>query len=220
MKFDDPMKEDSIEEKRDENYFDGIEHTSFMKKRPGFKPSSAAGMPVLLYLIGGVVIVILIGMIVLRSGKSFDPERMTGMDARIKQMEDRIIDLGLLEKKLDSIETQGQKLDQLTKRVNTLESNLSAILERTATQSREPKKPIAKSVQKSGGAVPKKTVAEKKQSSSKGSDVYHHVRSGDTLYSISRRYKLSVPELKQLNPSISGKKTIYPGQKLRIKKKQ
>ena len=218
MRFDDSIKDDSIEEKRDENYFDGIEHSSFMKKQSGLKLSSGTGKPLLLYLIGVIVVLVLVGMVVLKPGKPIDPDRLTGMDARIKQMEDRMIDLGLMEKKLVGIEAQGERFDRLIKRVDTMESNLTAILERFASQKQEPQKPVEKIVPQSTREVPKKVVAETKPSASKASDIYHHVRSGDTLYSISRRYDLSVAELKQLNPSISGKKTIFPGQKLRIKK--
>ncbi|RJP81868.1 MAG: LysM peptidoglycan-binding domain-containing protein [Desulfobacteraceae bacterium] len=230
MKFDDPMKDDSMEEKKDENYFDGMEHSSLMKKRSGFNFSGATGMTVLLYLAGGIAVAVLVGLIALKSGKSFDPDRITGMDARIKQMEDRIIDLSLFETKLVGLETQGEKLDQLTTRVYTLESNLATILERMESRSPEPKKQAEKSVPKSVAEMPQKTVAEKKQPqkivaekkqpSSKGPEIYHHVRQGDTLYSISRKYDLSVAELTQLNPSLSGKKTIFPGQKLRIQKKR
>jgi LysM repeat protein len=220
MKFDDPMKDDSMEEKKDEKYFDGIEHSSLMKKRSGFNFSGATGMTVLLYLAGGIAVAVLVGLIALKSGKPLDPDRITGMDARIKQMEDRIIDLSLFETKLVGLEAQGEKLDRLTGRVNTLESNLAAILARMESRSQEPKKQVEKSVPKSDAEVPRKTVAEKQPPPSKDPEIYHHVRSGDTLYSISRRYDLSVAELKQLNPSLSGNKAIFPGQKLRIRKQR
>ncbi len=44
---------------------------------------------------------------------------------------------------------------------------------------------------------------------------YHTVRSGETLYSISRRYGISVDKIARLN-KLSSKKVIHPGTKLRV----
>jgi LysM repeat protein len=70
--------------------------------------------------------------------------------------------------------------------------------------------------------LPKKMVEEKfqKAESSKSSKVsekatnkrYHTVRSGETLYSISRRHDLTVQKIRRLNKLNSS--VIYPGQKL------
>jgi LysM repeat protein len=220
MKFNDSIKDGSIEEKDDENYFDGIEHSSFTKRQFGFKFSDVMGMPVLLSMTGVIVFVVLVSLIVMKTGESFDSENLKAMDTRLKQMEDRFIDLGILEKKLAGLAGQGDKIDKMVKRINTLESNLSARMERISKQLQTPKKQIIKGGRKSGVVNQKKVLKGKQSSSAKKSVVYHHVRSGDTLYNISRRYKLSLKELKQLNPSLSGKKSIYPGQKLRIKKRR
>jgi LysM repeat protein len=45
----------------------------------------------------------------------------------------------------------------------------------------------------------------------------HEVRKGDTLFSISRRYGMSVDGLRKLN-DLSSRDAIYPGQKLKVKK--
>jgi len=70
--------------------------------------------------------------------------------------------------------------------------------------------------------LPKKMAEEKSQKveSSKSSKVsekttnkrYHTVRSGETLYSISRRHDLTVQKIRRLNKLNSS--VIYPGQKL------
>jgi len=221
MKFNDSIQDESLEKKGDENYFDGIDHSAFTKRQFGFKLSNVMGTPVLLSLTGVIVLVVLVGLIVIKTGKSFDAENVSTMDARLKQMEDRFIDLGLLEKKLNSLEGQGDKLDRLASRINTLESNLSARMEKISKQLKTSKNQVAKSRQKINlAAPPKKALKKKGKSSVEIALTYHHVRSGDTLYSISRRYNLSLKELKQLNPSLAGKKNIFPGQKLRIKKRQ
>ena len=64
--------------------------------------------------------------------------------------------------------------------------------------------------------VKRSKMSPKKALQKKPVEQYYSVRSGDTLYSIGRRYRMSINELYKLNPSIKGK-DIYPGQKLRIK---
>ena len=48
-------------------------------------------------------------------------------------------------------------------------------------------------------------------------DIYYIVKSGDTLYAIGLKYNVSWPSIASLN-NISSPYTIYPGQKLLIKK--
>jgi LysM repeat protein len=219
MRFNDSNDDDSLDENKDDNYFDGIEHSSFFKKRSGFKLSSIKGMPVLLYLTVGVVLIALVGLFAVKSDPSFDPEDLSAMNDRLKQMEDRFIDQGELEKKIAGLEGQGERIDRLEKQFNTLESNLAVRMQKINSPVQAPKQQIVKSEQKSESVTQTKAVAEKKPVSSENSSNYHLVQPGDTLYSIIRKYNLSDDELKQLNPSLPESKTIYLGQKLRIKKR-
>ncbi|MBA4367712.1 MAG: hypothetical protein C0403_08750 [Desulfobacterium sp.] len=217
MRFNDSNDDDSLDENKDDNYFDGIEQSSFIKKRSGLKLSSIKGMPVLLYLTVGVVLIALVGLFAVKSDQSFDPEDLSAMNDRLKQMEDRFIDQGELEKKIAGLEGQVERIDRLEKQFNTLESNLAVRIQKINSPVQAPKQQIAKSEQKSGSITQTTAVKEKKQVSSENSSNYHLVQPGDTLYSIIRKYNLSDKELKQLNPSLPESGTVYLGQKLRIK---
>ena len=48
---------------------------------------------------------------------------------------------------------------------------------------------------------------------------YHHVRHGESLYLIARKYGMTVADLSRLN-NMSGKSVIYPGQKLLLKEQE
>ena len=54
-----------------------------------------------------------------------------------------------------------------------------------------------------------------KQALSQENKQYHKVVRGDTLYSISKKYNLSVDEIRKLN-NLSDGKPIQPGQKLMV----
>ncbi len=63
--------------------------------------------------------------------------------------------------------------------------------------------------------APKNNGAPKKNNTNRSKAVYHSVRSGETLYSISRRYGTSVADIKKLNGL--RKDNLRIGQRLRIK---
>ena len=68
---------------------------------------------------------------------------------------------------------------------------------------------IAKLTQETEKAsVPKQTVSQEKKQ-------YHKVVRGDTLYSISKKYGLSVEEICRLN-NLKQNQSIQPGQKLMV----
>jgi LysM repeat protein len=66
-------------------------------------------------------------------------------------------------------------------------------------------KPTKTAATKTGDAAAKKSPTTS----------YHQVRSGETLYSISRRYGMQVDELRRLN-QLGAQDAIYPGQKLKV----
>ena len=53
--------------------------------------------------------------------------------------------------------------------------------------------------------------------SSSGQAAYHTVVKGDTLWALSRRYGLSLPELIRLNPQIKNPNLIRVGEKVRVR---
>lgn len=63
------------------------------------------------------------------------------------------------------------------------------------------------------GSMPAERRSPKKAEPAK--TAYHRVRKGDTLSSIANRYGVSVTELRDWN-KIGNRKSIQPGQKLRI----
>ena len=73
-------------------------------------------------------------------------------------------------------------------------------------------KVYAQSVAK-GDETPKNSGAT---SSEEGDGTMYTVRSGDTLYSIARRYGLTVEQMKKLNPTVTGN-TARLGQVLKVK---
>ena len=98
-----------------------------------------------------------------------------------------------LENKTDQLEAQ---FTETNESVTTLGSYIISLEERMEHLTKELKK----------SPLPKQTVSQEGKQ-------YHKVVRGDTLYSIARKYGLSVDEISRLN-NLSDNKPIQPGQKL------
>lgn len=111
-------------------------------------------------------------------------------------------DLGLINGRLEQLENKIAQLEgqsiETKESMAKLDSYLKTLEERIDTLNQEIEK----------APVPKKTV-------SRGKKQYHKVILGETLYSISKKYGLSVDEIRMLN-NLKQNQPIQPGQKLMV----
>ena len=111
-------------------------------------------------------------------------------------------DLGLINGRLEQLENKIAQLEaqstETKESVTTLGSYVKTLEERVETLTQEIEK----------APVPKQATSQEKKQ-------YHNVVRGDTLYSISRKYGLSVEEIRRLN-NLNKNQPIQPGQKLMV----
>ena len=118
---------------------------------------------------------------------------LEGTGQKVADLEDRIKGLQKSVAKLDaSGKPVGERLDRLVKKIDGLQKRMASVPAERETEPAIQKSPISKS----------------KRS-------YHEVSRGETLYRISKKYGISVDELRRLN-NINQNQTIYPGQKLLV----
>lgn len=118
-------------------------------------------------------------------GKETPKEDLALINGRLEQLENKTVQL-----EAQFTETK-ESLTTLNESVTTLEEGLNA---------------LAQKIEKA--PVPKEVLSQEKEQ-------YHKVVRGDTLYGISRKYSLSVEELRQLN-NLNINQAIKPGQKLLV----
>ncbi len=218
MNIDDSTNFGNMENEPIEDYFDGIEHSNLKRrgKISRLKFSSITEIPLVIAGIGLLVLIVLLVIFIPKNDMPIDNTHLKQMDERVQQMEERLSQIEMKIQKLANIKNQSKQVDVVMGRMNTLESDLSSRLDS-----------VVKKIDKQQQLLEqKKTVPTKRKDIALGKsekslkkkliDRYHHIRSGETLYSISRKYGLTVDQLRRLNPSIKGK-SIYPGQKLRIR---
>ncbi len=192
-------------------YFDELEYSSLREGRVKKFGSFFNSNEMLLTVMGiGLFVVILVFVVFVPKARNrVDNRQLDLFDARLKEMEDRLINIEWADKKLKQFEDKSKKINMMEERMDKLEAVLSMkldLIKKNIEETREESQPSRK---------PQKSTAHRnaKVSQKKATKRYHYVRAGDTLYGISRRYSISVKELRSINRFSSGK-SIYPGQKL------
>ena len=160
--------------------------------------------------IGGFLILIVLSIIgIARTYSLAEKVQFLALESRLEQLENR---LGSIEGEggLSQAAGQGNQLILLTERLDQLEANMTARINSMANQlNAAPAKPVAEATTKTEAAVPAPSLKNEAKAT------IHTVKQGETLYRISRRYNLSVEQLRQFN-QLDQQASIYPGQKLKV----
>ena len=166
----------------------------------------------------GLVVVIIVFFAIYPRGK--DTDALPGsaeMADRLQQIEDKIAGMEATLKGLAALEQDMQPVKKAVLRLDAADASLSARLDSVDD--------ALASLQKKMEGVAGKTSAETKPpAASTPADTtktvprsaYYEVQKGDTLYSIGRRYGVTVDVLRKLN-GLSDQDAIQPGQELKVK---
>jgi LysM repeat protein len=214
----DDMREDFIiheddaeeaEELQEEKYYDG---SSDVFRKKSFMP----------FIIGGVAIVVLVIIFVLilsKPEKTVDQDYLQSLESRIKQMENKLATIGVVDQTLERFGEQEQKLDNLEKNIAGFESTVATQIDQIIKELGALHQKISRKASSDSPAL--KTAVKKQSTASKKKETnpdFHQVEAGDTLYRISRRYGLTVAQLRSYN-NLGPDTAIYPGQKLNLSPK-
>jgi LysM repeat protein len=160
--------------------------------------------------IGGFLILIVLSVVIIaRTYSLAEKVQLLALESRLEQLESR---LGSMEGEggLSQTAGQGNQLILLTERLDQLEANITARINSMANQlNTAAAKPVVEVTAKTEAAAPAPALKEEAKAK------IHTVKQGETLYRISRRYNLSVEQLRQYN-QLDQKASIYPGQKLKV----
>lgn len=144
------------------------------------------------------------------------------LEHRIGRLEERIARLSGIDERVMTLESQGQKFMTAVDRLDRFETAMTLRMDVMAED-------LAGLRQAAGGPSPSANAATAGEATQPQAPIppasapptseetrFHTVSAGETLYSISRRYDLSVDELRQAN-QLDEDATIYPGQQLKIR---
>lgn len=198
-----------VNSEQEESYFNEQEYSPLKRKKKSKFGSRVfkmpEGIPFSWFGIGSLILIILL-MLVLGGTRG----TVTGLDKRLKKLEQRIDNLQDVDDKVTQVLEQAQAFEQFKERFDRLEASMTLRMDHVVKGLKDLQKKVAES-------RPKKTVSSRpaKVAKKTAKKRYHTVRRGETLYSISRKYSLTVNKIRILN-KLSDRALIHPGQKLLV----
>ncbi|MDB4444550.1 LysM peptidoglycan-binding domain-containing protein [bacterium] len=177
----------------------------------------------ILFVAGACVLLIIVLIaIYFGRGNGTSNEESLRIQAKLNQLEDRLGQISGLQDRISYLEKREKSTQQYKvktdRAVNALSEHIDIL---TKEFDRVQKKMVAVEAAKPKAAKPKpskppvqpKPVPPKLVPRSQG--LFHEVNRGDTLYQISRKYGITVDELRRLN-KMTKAQSIQPGQKLLV----
>ena len=197
--------EEEADLSREENYQRSSE--VFRKK---------SSMPFIIGGLGLAVLVVMFVLILSRPKSVVDQEYLQSLETRMQQLEKKLATIGVMDQAIEGIGKQEKKLEQLDKKTDRFESTVTTQIDQIIKELGALHQKISK-ISANPASQPK-TVGKKQPVASKKAESnpqFHQVQAGETLYRISRRYGLSIEQLRTYN-NLAANASIYPGQKLKL----
>ncbi len=176
-----------------------------------------SSMPFIFGGLGLAVLVVMFVLILSRPKNIADQEYLQSLETRMQQLEKKLATIGVVDQAIERLGKQEKKLDRLDKKTERFESTVTTqidqIIKELGALHQKTAQIAAAPARQPKTAEKKQPVAVKKAQSKAQ---FHQVQAGETLYRISRRYGLSIEQLRTYN-KLAANAAIYPGQKLKLK---
>lgn len=210
---------DTIEDMGAEKYqledpmtFWNAEKKSFWKKILGRSETPFVLMGI------GLLLVIVIFFAIFPRGEDPDAIPDSGeIASRLQQVEAKVAGLQAALADLSALEQDMEPVKKAILRLDAADASLSERLDRMDEGLASTQKQMEENTRKTTSETKSTAASTQIDTQKAGSQtVYYEVSKGDTLYSIGRRYGVSVDAIRKLN-GLSEQDAIQPGQKLKIK---
>ena len=197
------------------NDLDDNEQYSLFKEKKKVKfgtnsPKISEKIPLSKLGIGLFILLILLLLLFVRSKMTRFDNRLNALEDRVKSVEEKGQKLDAMRYEMAQIGEQSQSVEQLRTRLDRSEKTLTARMDQISKEFGNLKRQVLEAGTRK--TKPSKTAKIVKRPLKSR---YHIVKSGETLYTIGRRYGVTVKELQKIN-KLSGGNVIHPGQKLKI----
>jgi hypothetical protein len=200
-----------------EEYFDEEEYSPWAEGKSQNKNIKLAKPPTLLLLLSLAIIALVAVLLMLLFNGDADPiaqQKLDAMESRLLALEERLDKYEAIDEKVTRIWEQAKSFEKFKDRFDRSEASTSLRMDHL-TMSLETLQKQVNASQKKTDVAPVTTPPKAPTTSSapKAKIAYHEVKAGETLYSISKQYDITVEELLQLNRMKTGS-VIVVGQKL------
>ncbi len=179
-------------------------------KKVNFGPNSpkiSQKIPLSKLGIGFLILIILVLLFFARNKMAGFENRINALEHRVKSVEEKDQQLDAIRYGVAKMGELSQSVEQLNVRLDHSEKSLTSRMDQ-----------ISKAIEMLKQQTLKAGIRKEKHSKTSKNTArnrYHMVKSGETLYTIARRYGVPVKELQKIN-KLSGGGVIHTGQKLLI----
>ncbi|MBW1820397.1 MAG: LysM peptidoglycan-binding domain-containing protein [Deltaproteobacteria bacterium] len=163
-------------------------------------------IPIVLLGLGFFVMIVLFIVFLSKTNDIAGKTEIISIEKRLALLEERFGKVDEIDEKLILLDMQGKKIELFIDRFDRFETSLSLkmdIINNELYTSKKKGKKTAESKKPEQKKIVKKITHL----------TYHEVKAKETLYQISRRYGLTVDDLRKLN-RLTPEAVIHPGQKL------
>lgn len=223
MKWKENDGDEGAEAEKSDPYYEDDGYASFKEKGLN-KSAFLSGNPVR-YLYWGLGIAIVAGVVLLvmllfsNLNEPADRAQVVKLEQKIEQLEQQLKNYDGVDEKVTRIWEQAKSFEKFKTRFDRSEASMSLRMDHLAMSLDALQKKTDQTLKKIGElekkpaspVAPASPPPAKKAAAPKT----HTVVAGDTLFSISRRYNLSVEELKSIN-QLTGAAVIHVGQTLKV----
>jgi LysM repeat protein len=223
MKWKDTGGGEAANPEKNDPYYEDDGYSSFKEK--GLKKAAIlSGNPVR-YLYWGLGIAVVAGVVLLvmllfsNINEPTDLARISALEQKIEELEQRLEKVDGVDEKVTRIWEQAKSFETFKTRFDRSEASMSLRMDHLAMSLDSLQKKTDETLKKVGNLekAPAPPVASVSPSPAKKAAAakIHTVAAGDTLFSISRRYNLSVEKLRSIN-KLNEKTVIHVGQRLTV----
>jgi LysM repeat protein len=212
MKWKDSGDTVDKEEKSEEDHFDEEQYSPWAEGKESKKGIKLGRFPVPpLSIVLAVVVLAALALVLLLNGggDKADHQQIAALEQRISLLEERLDKYEGIDEKVTAIWEQAKSFEKFKDRFDRSEASISLRMDHLTMSLEALQKQLNESHSRNKAVVAKEPAGEKSSSKTK----YHQVEPGDTFYSISKKYKITVEELIRLN-KMKPDSVLMPGQKL------
>lgn len=215
MKWKDSGEMDEREEKPKEDYFDEEQFSPWAEQKAARKGLNFRKPSVLLIMLVIAIVALIVILLVLinGAGETLSTRKLEALEERIQSLEERLDKYTSIDEKVTRIWEQAKSFEKFKDRFDRTEASTSLRMDHLTMSLETLQKQLKENPPPQPAAPAEETAASPPSQPGTNNMHYHEVSAGDTLYSISKKYNLSVDELRKLN-RMAPNSVIVPGQKL------
>ncbi|MGD8701377.1 MAG: LysM peptidoglycan-binding domain-containing protein [Desulfosarcina sp.] len=227
MKWKDTKKDDGANADTGDPYYADDGYSSFKEK--GLRKAAILSGNSVRYLYWGLGIAVVSGVVLLvmllfyNLDESVGLTRIKNLEQKIQGLEQRLEKYEGMDEKVTRIWEQAKSFEKFKTRFDRSEASMSLRMDHLAMsldalqkKTTETFEKVAEIEKQPSPPVPKTPAASPPPSKKAAASSLHTVVPGDTLFSISQRYKISLEQLRSIN-KLSDEAVINVGQKLRVR---